>query len=187
VSPVYALESWLSGLLGTQHEAPVLAVLFALLLVVEPLLLLGLAAHATRLLTAERATLLAVVTRYAPSLAPLGFAVWLAHYGFHFLTGLFTLGPVVHGALLDLGLPLGPVRHGTPGLPEGLVYPLELGFLTLGALGSCLVAERIAARSQPAHSLRGSAPFALLALLLAASAAWLLSQPMEMRGTFLGG
>ena len=33
VSPVYAVEEWLGGLLGTTHEAPVLGTLFLLLLV----------------------------------------------------------------------------------------------------------------------------------------------------------
>ena len=48
VSPVYAVQSWLADVMGTTREAPVLGALFFLLLVVEPVLLLGLAAWITR-------------------------------------------------------------------------------------------------------------------------------------------
>src|SRR6202522_4721217 len=49
VSPVYALENWLAGILHVNSEAPVLGVLFALFLVVEPAVLLGLAAWVTQI------------------------------------------------------------------------------------------------------------------------------------------
>src|SRR6202050_937005 len=42
VSPVYVLESWLAGILHVNSKAPVLGVLFALFLVLEPAGLLGL-------------------------------------------------------------------------------------------------------------------------------------------------
>ena len=48
VSPIYALESCLANLFGVKSELPVLAFVFALVLVVEPLLLIGLAAWITR-------------------------------------------------------------------------------------------------------------------------------------------
>jgi polyferredoxin len=187
VSPVYAFEAWLSARLGATHEAPVLAAVFALGLCVEPLVLLGGAAWATRKLAQTKAPLLSVTTRFSYALVPMGAAVWLAHYGFHFFTGLFTLGPVVHGMLRDLGFPLSEVHYGAAGLPAGLVYPLELGFLGLGLVVSVSVAYRIAQGFAPERAVRGALPFASLALLLCAASLWLLSQPMEMRGTFLGG
>src|SRR6185503_6691300 len=49
VSPVYALEQWLANLFGINYELPVLAMVFALFLVVEPMLLIGVAALLTRL------------------------------------------------------------------------------------------------------------------------------------------
>ena len=72
-------------------------------------------------------------------------------------------------------------------MPPGLVLPLELGFLGLGALGSLLVAYRIAARDYGSRRMGAFVPWAVLCLLLLAAAVWLLNQPMEMRGTFLGG
>ena len=188
VSPVYAVQAWLAGRMGTSHEAPVLGALFLLALVVEPVLLLGLTAWLTRRGAGTREPLLPLVTRFAYALVPLGFGIWLAHYSFHLLTGLWTFVPVAQSALADLGLPgLGAPQWGLGGLSEGAVYPLELGFLGLGLLGSTLVAYRIAEREYPARALRAFVPWAGLCLLLAATAVWLLSQPMEMRGTFPGG
>ncbi|HVR96797.1 MAG TPA: 4Fe-4S binding protein [Thermoanaerobaculia bacterium] len=193
VSPVYAFQSWLAERMGTRQEGLVLGTLFFLLLVLEPVLLLGLAGWLTRRGTGTREPLLPLVTRFAYALLPLGFGVWVAHYCFHLLTGLWTFVPVAQDALADLGLPwLGTPNWGLGGLPEALVYPLELGFLGLGLVGSLLVAYRIAERDYsegpggPRQVLRASAPWAGLCLLLWIAAMWLLSQPMEMRGTFLG-
>jgi hypothetical protein len=113
--------------------------------------------------------------------------VWLAHYSFHLLTGLWTFVPVAQAAVASLGRPLlGAPHWGLGGIPERFVFPLELGFLGLGLLGSLLVAHRIALREYPTRAVRAFAPWAGLCLLLTAAALWLLTQPMEMRGTFLG-
>ena len=48
VSPVYAVESWLGRLLHVRHEAPVLGLIFTCFLILEPVLLLGLAAWLAR-------------------------------------------------------------------------------------------------------------------------------------------
>ncbi len=47
VSPVYAVEGWLGRMLHVSHEAPVLGMIFAFFLILEPVLLLGLAAWLT--------------------------------------------------------------------------------------------------------------------------------------------
>ena len=188
VSPVYALQGWLAGLLGTQSEAAVLATLFALALVVEPVVLLGAAGWLTLKWGGGRGGLLPTVVRYSYALIPLGFGVWLSHYGFHFLTGLYTFIPVTQSALAGAGWPLlGEPLWSLAGLPERVVYPLELGLLGLGLLGSLLLAYRLAEADAAAHPRRVFAAWATLCFMLWASALWLLSQPMEMRGTFLGG
>ena len=181
VSPVYAVQSWLAERMGTTQEAPVLGVLFFLLLVVEPVLLMGLAAWLTRRAASTREPLLPLATRFAYSLVPLGFGIWLAHYSFHLLTGLWTFVPVVQKMLAV------PPDWTWGGLSPGLVNPLEIGFLSLGLLGSLLVSFRIAEREYPARAARAFLPWAGLSVLLWGTAMWLLSQPMEMRGTFLGG
>jgi hypothetical protein len=188
VSPVYAVQAWLSRLLGTTNRAPVLGLLFVAALVAEPAVLLGLAAWATRRATGARAGLLALGTRYTYSLVPLGFAVWLAHYAFHFLTGVLTVIPVTQNALAELGRPLlGEPAWRLGGLRAGAVYPMQVGFLALGLIGSWVVAVRLGRKECAASPWRAYLPWLLLHAVLFASAVWLMAQPMEMRGTFLGG
>ncbi|HVR06614.1 MAG TPA: FesM [Thermoanaerobaculia bacterium] len=188
VSPVYATRAWLAARLGTANPAATLGVLFLLLLVVEPILLLGGAAWLARRWGGLRQPLLLVATRFAYALVPLGFAIWVAHYSFHLVTGLWTFVPVAQSALADAGLPLlGPPAWTAGGLAVRFVQPLQLGLLALGLLGSLLVAWRIAEREAPERAARVCLPWAGLCLLLGSAAVWLLSQPMEMRGTsFLG-
>jgi hypothetical protein len=195
---VYALEDWLADLLGTQLELPVLALIFVVGLGLLPILLMGLAGWVSRWWAGAtgRSSLRAWVTRYAYALVPLGFGVWLAHYAFHFLTGFWTFVPVVQSFAFDIfGTPLfGMPRWDLgPLLPAEWLYPLELGFLGLGWLGSLLVAFRLAAAEEAAsegdrsQSWQVFLPWAALLTFLFAVAIWLMGQPMEMRGTFLVG
>ncbi len=187
VSPVYALEGWLAKSLRLQREAPVLGLVFALFLVAEPVVLLGAAGWLTARWTGRHGVLPAIV-RYSYALIPLGFGVWLAHYGFHFLTGLLTFVPVAQGAAAAaFGWPIfGEPAWRLTGLPERVVYPVELGFLGLGLLGSLLLTYRLAADGPGARRARVFAVWAALCVALWGSGLWLMSQPMEMRGTFLG-
>jgi hypothetical protein len=50
-----------------------------------------------------------------------------------------------------------------------------------------LVAHRLAVQDAPHHPWRAFPPWAGLATFLLLAAIWLMAQPMEMRGTFLGG
>jgi len=189
VSPVYAVQTWLAGLMRTTREPVVLGALFTLCLVVEPAVLLGGAAFLTRRWTRTREPLLLLVARFSYALVPLGLGIWIAHYCFHLLTGLWTFVPVTQSAFADLGMPLlGAPHWGLRGLPVALVAPLEKGFLGLGLIGSLLTAWQIAGRDHPPESAwRAFAPWAALSVLLWLTATWLLAQPMEMRATFLGG
>jgi hypothetical protein len=187
-SPVYAAERWMSELSGVRTEWPILAAVFAVGLVLEPALLLLAAAAASRAFAGQAMRLIEVVNHFARSLIPIGFGVWLAHYGFHFFTGFLTVIPVTQNAVLRgtghalLGQPLWQLG----GLPEALVYPLELGFLGLGLVGSCLVTWSLAQQFSPARPLGSFVPWALLHLAIFGSAVWIMTQPMDMRGTFLG-
>jgi ferredoxin len=188
VSPVYALEQWLANLLGVNVEWPVLAVVFALFLVIEPLLLIGVAAWLTKLWETRNRSLLSTAVRYSYSLVPLGFGIWLAHFGFHYLTGLYTFIPVTQAAVTDLGWALlGQPRWGLSGLAPNVVQLSEFGFIALGLLGSLLVSYAIVAAEKVGHSTRIFSVWAVVSLLMAGSAFWLMSQPMEMRGLVLGG
>ncbi len=188
VSPVYALQAWIARVLGTTDRATVLGVLFTACLVVEPVVLIGLAAWATRRATGSTRGLLSLATRYIYSLVPLGFGVWVAHYSFHFLTGVLTVVPVVQNAFTEMGWPvLGKPLWRLTGLRTGAVYPMEVGFLVLGLIGSWSVAVRLARTDHPAAPWRAYLPWLILHGVLFAAGVWLMGQPMEMRGTFIGG
>jgi len=188
VSPIYAMENWLGKLLHVSHEAPILGLIFAFLLVVEPVILLSFAAWLTRAFGGSRRTILPLAVRYSYALVPLGFGMWLAHYGFHFFTGMLTFIPVTQSALADLGVRiLGAPRWALTGLPMRFVQPLEFGFLILGLAGSLLVAYRLAEEDSADRPMMAFAPWAAVCLLIWASSIWLMLQPMEMRATFMSG
>lgn len=188
VSPVYHVQAWLSRVLGITDRAPVLAILFAVCLFVVPVTLLCLTAWTARRISGRQQGLAALATRYVYSLAPLGFSVWVAHYAFHFLTGVLTIIPVTQNALAEWGSPiLGNPAWELTGMRPGSVYLLEMGFLGLGLIGSWIVAVRLARQDHPGAPWRNYVPWAVLHAVLFGAAIWLMSQPMEMRGTFLGG
>jgi hypothetical protein len=204
VTPVYALEGWLAGVLNTQSELAVLALIFVAGLVVAPIVLLTAAGWLSQwaagggrrsLDHVPARSMLAWVNRYAYALVPLGFGVWLAHYAFHFLTGFWTFVPVMQSFVSDI---TGALLLGTPRwelgplLPAEWLYPLELGFLGLGWFGSLLVAYRLTGQDSARQrngdlTLRIFVPWAVVLTLLFVAAIWLMGQPMEMRGTFLVG
>lgn len=188
VSPVAAAMDWLSATTGLRSEGPVLAILFGLGLLVEPAILLGLASWGTRA-AGVRQPLLRILARFAPGLVPIGFAVWIAHYLFHFVTGFWGFVPVLQALVRDLGAPiLGAPRWELAGAPAGpWLLPVEMGLLFLGLVVSWTVSARIARHLAPRRAALAALPWQVLALGLALAAAWLLNQPMEMRGTFLGG
>jgi hypothetical protein len=72
-------------------------------------------------------------------------------------------------------------------LRPGAVFPIQLGFLLLGTVGSFGVAYRIAERDTPRATWRAALPWLVLIALLAAAAIWTLAQPMDMRGVSFPG
>ncbi len=190
VAPVHHVEQWLAGTIGSTSETLVLGCLFVLALGAVPLLLLGAAAILTRAMTRDSpAPVGRVAMRYAFGLVPFGFGMWLAHYGFHLLTGALTVVPVTQSAVMDLlGWPaLGDPLWRWTGMRPGAVLPLQLGCILLGTAGSVGVMRLISLRDYPNRPNRAGLPWAVLVILLAAAAVWVLFQPMEMRGMRIAG
>jgi len=189
ISPVYAIEQWAADLTGLTVEWPILAALFTVVLVIEPAVLLVVAAVITRRAARSSESVLAIIKRFSRSLLPIGFGIWLAHYGFHFLTGCLTVIPVAQNAALQtLGWPiLGQPQWQLGGLPESVVFAMEIGFMSLGLIGSWLAAWMIARQMSPTRTWSALLPWATLHLLLFVAAVWIMTQPMDMRGTFVGG
>jgi hypothetical protein len=187
-SPVYDLERWLGGVMNVRTEWPVLAVVFAATLGVIPAVLLTAAAAATRLLAGGGSVGRGIVD-YAAALVPLGVGAWAAHYGFHLLTGLLTIVPVAQSAAVDA---FGWALLGEPlwrwtGLRPGAVFPIQIGFVLLGAAGSIAAAYGISEREHPDRPGLATVPWTILFLALAITATWVFAQPMEMRGVELSG
>lgn len=188
VSPVYVVETWLGRLMHVHSQAPVLGLLFAIFLIIERAVLLGLAAWITRARAGVQRTWLPLIVRYTYSLVPLGFGMWLAHYGFHFFTGLYTIIPMTQNALADLGCSfLGEPRWILVGIPKYVAEPLEFRFLRLGIAGSLTVGWHLAEEDSEEHPIRAFAPWAAVCLLLLLASIWLMVQPMDMRATMMAG
>jgi len=181
IAPVYAFEQRMATVLGTTTEAPVLGALFVLTLVIVPAVLLGGAASWSAAVT--RSSIRRQLLAFVYALVPLGAGVWAAHYGFHLLTGALTVVPVTQSAVLDFA---GQAWLGGPwwtwvGLQPGAVFPIQLGLLALGSMGSMAVTYLIAERESPSRTLAAATPWLALTLLLFVVAVWMLAQPMEMR------
>ena len=185
-----SLERWVSQTSGFTSEAPALGVLFGAVLIVAPLLLIGAGAVITRQLVRDRTrSARQIAVNFAYALVPFGFGMWLAHYGFHLLTGAMTIVPVTQRAAVDLlGWPaLGAPLWSLTGMRPGSVFPIQVGFILLGAMGSCSAAYQISERDYPERVALSLAAWLAVIAFLAVVALWILSQPMEMRGTGLLG
>jgi polyferredoxin len=184
-----AFERWIADTLGARSAAPALAVLFVGGLVAAPAALLTAAAAATQTLTRDPRPLLTTLVQYAYCLVPVGVGVWLAHYAFHLLTGLLTIVPVAQTAAIDLlGWPaLGEPAWQWIGLRSGSVFPIQVGSMLLGAMGSLGLVWAVSRRDYPESVGRAAAPWALLVGFVAVAAFWILAQPMDMRGMAASG
>jgi ferredoxin len=189
-APARAIEQGLAQLLGAQSEGPVLALLFAIVLVLLPVILVGGAAAFTAGITGGGlASTLKIATVYAYALIPLGVGVWLAHYGFHLLTGVLTIIPVTQAAVLDLlgRAALGPPLWQLTGMRPGVVFPIEVGVILLGASGSLALAFLISDRDHLERRVAATVPWALVTIALTVAALWITSQPMDMRAVAFPG
>ena len=183
-TPAVTLQRHLAGALRMSSETVPLAVLFAAGLIALPASVVAGAAFATRSAVPAGARIGSIAASYAFALVPLGFGVWLAHYGFHLLTGILAIVPVAQSAIIDV---LGWAALGEPawqwsGMSAGAVFPIQLGCVLLGLCGSLALVHAISLRDHPARPAVASAPWVFVVVGLAAAALWILNQPMDMRG-----
>jgi hypothetical protein len=185
VPPMYGLASRIGAWLETASEAIVLLVIFGLgNLVIPTGVGLVAAAVSRKLSSPQRTRLQDVLAAFAPSMVPIGLGVWAGHYLFHFATGALTVIPVVQQFILDHGVgwlgasnwQLGPI------MPTTWVLPLQVVAVLAGLGGSLAVLGRISAKFG-SRSRSAALPWMLLIVLVAATAVYLFTLPMEMRGT----
>jgi polyferredoxin len=129
------------------------------------------------------------VASFAPAFVPMGFGVWIGHYGFHFLIGALSIIPVFQTFLIDhriyfLGTePNWALASAVP--DTGVIGLIQVGALVGGLLWSMVIANRTAMRLYRRDAPMGLFPWALVLLLLMLVTIAIFSQPMEMRGTIL--
>ena len=163
----------------------ILLIFFALVLGLLPLVSVAGCAWVSRKWAALSSGLRTIACRFAMTLAPLGAAMWLAHFGFHLFTALLTPIPVVQRLLLDLhlvsgGSPWWSLR--TPAIPELLdlqCLALDLGFL-LSLYFAWKVSQDLARANR--RSVAAFLPWGALLTSLYLCGIWIVFQPMEMRG-----
>jgi hypothetical protein len=126
--------------------------------------------------------------RFALTLAPLGFAMWLSHYSFHFATSAEAIVPAAQRILTDHGIPwssgIDAANSCCRATPTWLIR-LEILSLDFGLLLSAYCGYRVA-RSETTDCRRAIAalvPWAMIMIGLFAAGVWILLQPMQMRGT----
>lgn len=156
-------------------------------------LMIGVSLIALVASTSRTASFTERAARYAFALIPLGASVWFAHFMFHFVTGFSTAEASTLRVLYDLAwIAQEPDRIMSCCAPApDWLLPLELLALSFGlaiSLGVHFssVAWMLAkneAQVCASRVLREWIIGAVVLVLLWAIAAWILLQPMEMRGT----
>jgi ferredoxin len=192
VGPIVQWENRLQAWLGWHSPFWVIGLLLLVGLVVVPLVAIAGSAALSCRLGDLRESWTGVATRYVYALVPLGCAMWIAHYSFHFLTSCAAVVPVAQRFAGDHGISLGTSVNWQAACcqPVGDWLPrLEILLLDAGLLLSLYTGFRIALADQAAQGARSSAawnafaPWGLLTVLLFASGVWIVLQPMQMRGT----
>jgi ferredoxin len=190
VAPVLEWRDQVASVM--RQRSPIMATSFFYVfgLLVLPVFMVGIAAVSSRWLGQLKESRLDVATRFAYSLVPIGFGMWLSHYSFHFLASFDGVTPAIQRFAGELGLALGtPEWRWACCRPVADWLPrLEILFLDLALLLSLYSGYRIALTQceRTRQALKAFAPWALLIVLLFAAGVWIVLQPMEMRGTLQG-
>ncbi|MFY9987785.1 MAG: cytochrome c oxidase assembly protein [Chthoniobacterales bacterium] len=163
----------------------ILFIFFALALGLLPLVAVTGCAFVSRRFGAITTSWRAITCRFAMTFAPLGCAMWLAHFGFHLFTALLTPIPVIRRVFLDLhiattGSPWWSLRM--PAIPQLLDF--QCLALDLGLLASLYFAWKVSRALVAANrkALGAFLPWGVLLTSLYLCGIWIVFQPMEMRG-----
>ena len=186
--PVQEWEARIGTYFGHPAPTTITSLFYFAVLLLLPILLLSSTTIMSRTWSRTSTPPIELATRYAFALIPIGFAMWLAHYSFHFLTSYETIVPITQRFVADLGwADLGPPRWAAACCrPVASWLPrLEIVGLDFGLLLSLYTGYRIALTQSLGfdRAIKGFIPWALLTGLLFLVGVWLILQPMQMRGT----
>ncbi len=192
VAPVARWLERLSSLLGQTSPLLATTIFYVAAPGAVPALAAGGAAALSRRWGRLSDTRTELATRFAFSLVPLGFGMWLAHYSFHLLTGFDVAVPVTQRfaaarGWAGLGAPVWTSACCRP-VQDWLVR-FEILSLDFGLILSLYAAYRLALSrtTSLSRALGALAPWAVLMVLLFAAGVWIIFQPMQMRGTLGAG
>jgi cytochrome c oxidase assembly factor CtaG len=177
IEPVREMEAAVRRMAGPQVAGVVWLSVFVFSVVVLPLALARICGWFSSLASGQKPS--GIANGFAAALAPLGFAMWLAHISYHVFSGVLTPLPILVRIARDAGL-----RSAAPdwnvALPvfEGLAG-LQILFLNAGLLLCLWILWRkslaLTRRAMPVFL-----PWALLAVALYAAGIWLIFQPIDM-------
>ena len=183
-APFVDAQSALATRLGFGESAAFASVSLVGWLVVPPVLVVWPLARLGGGLSGVRLSLKDSLRSFVPGLVPLGLAMWLAHFSYHLLTGLFSGLPALERALHELapGVFAAP-NSAAPYLPTWTV-DAQLLVLGLGFVVSVGVLWRLGREIRPApgRALALILPWSLLALALWGLGVFVYLSPMAMRG-----
>ncbi|HEY1066107.1 MAG TPA: hypothetical protein VGE52_08350, partial [Pirellulales bacterium] len=188
VAPVLAWQDALRDHLHLNSSLATTTIFYGTAILALPIIAVGATAALSRRWSSSPDSTPRVATRYVYALIPLGFAMWLAHYSFHFFTSWSAIIPATQRFAADLGVQ----ALGVPAWICACCQPaadwilqFELIALAVGLLTTLYATLRIAeSQANSANTaLRAAAPWGILTLCLYAGGVWILLQPMEMRGT----
>lgn len=182
VPPVFELLEWFATIGSTGEFFPLLLI-FGVGGVLIPIVLTLIAAKTTQSLTntAERVSLRDTVATFAPAFVPLGFGIWIAHYGFHFLIAPLSFIPVLQEFL---GARQGDWATFAFQVDSQFIGLLQVVALLGGFLWSMIITQRAATRVYGQRNSFGAMmPWAIVLLILMIAAYQVFALPMEMRGT----
>lgn len=189
VAPVVEWQNRLAESLGGIPPRLMTSLFYLVALVILPAATLGVSATLSRHWGMIEEGPRRLATRFAYALVPLGFAMWFAHYLFHFITSYDSAIPTTQRFAADV---LGISSLGKPAWSLACCGPvvewlprLEILSLDLGLLLALHTGYRIALglTPRPSLALKAFAPWAMLSLVLFAAGVWIVLQPMQMRGT----
>jgi hypothetical protein len=166
--------------LGLNSTIPIVTALYAVGLLIIPWTLASASGWASGRWAQAGTTWKDLTCSFTLTLVPVGFAMWLAHFSNHLVAGWSAAIPVVERFFSRVSSSNFPQAWMPDWLPS-----IELIFLDLGLLLTLYAAWRVAHRF--AHGDRMAltvvSPWAGLACALYAAGLWIVSQPMQMRGT----
>jgi cytochrome c oxidase assembly factor CtaG/polyferredoxin len=168
--------------LGLSSMVPIVTAMYAVGLLIIPGILAAVCGWASVRWAQANAAWKDLTCSFTLALVPIGFAMWLAHFSNHLVSGWSTVIPVVARFFLR-----GSSGDYPAAWMPGWLPSLELLFLDLGLLLTLYTAWRVARRITDGSrmSLAVMSPWVVLAGALYAAGLWIVFQPMQMRGMMM--